>query len=154
MEDFGVFVDPENVDPGSWIKIGLPALFTLAAKDVFDWTEEDIYELGRFEAKISFIIKVFLRHFVSKQKILSEAPKYWNRHFDFGELEIVELNEEKGYVIARTKGFAVSPLSCIIHKGYFHGISEYMVRGDMVKVEETKCVHEGDEYNEFIIKWN
>ncbi len=44
------------------------------------------------------------------------------------------------------------PLTCIHRAGYFKGFAEFVLGKD-ISIEETECVHEGAEYNEYVIEW-
>ncbi len=134
--------------------VGLRALSLIVAKKVFNFDDEKIKEMGFFATKKSLIIKLFIRYFLSVQRVVfKEAPKMWGKHFTVGELVPVELNEEKKYAILRLKDFALHPIYCTYLGGYFCGVLQMLVKTPQLTFEETKCIFKGDEYHEYLVKW-
>ncbi len=152
MAELGVPIKIEEVDQMSWQSEGISSLLVIVAKEVFNWTEEDIFEWGRFRTKVSFTLKLVARYFMSIRMLATQAEKLWNKNFDFGEIETI-LEEDKRRVTLRVKGFNMHPLICIFHSGYFKGVIELCVRSKNIKVEQVKCVHRGDEYCEHLVTW-
>ena len=83
---------------GEWYPEPLSTLIILTAKDLFNWTEKDIFEMGSSAPKYNFIAKILMRYFVSLEKFMTEIPKYWSKHLDRGKLEVTQLDEEKKYL--------------------------------------------------------
>ena len=125
----------------------------LTAKDLFNWQEKDIFEMGSLAPKNSFVAKILMKYFISLERFMAEVPKYWKKHLDVGELEVYEFDEKKKYIVLREKGFKVHPILCVYHAGYYQGITKYIIKSEKISVEETKCVFKGDPYNEYLIKW-
>ncbi len=125
----------------------------IVCKEIFNWTEEDIFEMGRYSPRASFFIKMMMRYIVSMESLFENANIYWKKHHDFGEIEPVEINKDKNYIIMRVKGFHTHPLLCIYHAGYFKGIIDFVVPNKNITVEETECSHKGASYDEYLIKW-
>ena len=134
--------------------VGLRAISLLVIKKVFNFDDEKIEEMGFFATKKSLIIKLFIRYFLSLQRVFfKESPKMWRKHYTIGELAPVELNEEKKYAILRLKDFNLHPIYCIYLGGYISGLIQLMVKNPKIICEETKCTFKGDEYHEYLIKW-
>ena len=133
--------------------LGLLAVNMLAIKRLFNYDDKKFQEMGRVEAKTSsLIIRVFMKYFVSIDMMVKKAPEMWRKHYTNGDFKIVEFNKEKRYVVLRIEDFKCHPLFCQDLIGYFPSMVE-MVIGSGVSCEETKCVHRGDEYHEFLLKW-
>ena len=77
----------------------------------------------------------------------------WTGHYTVGRLRVVEHNKEKKYVLLRIKDFCLHPLLCQVFIGYFTEALQMILRGTKANGKETKCVHRGDEYHEFLVKW-
>ncbi len=152
MSSLGSSMKFEEILASDWYKEGESALFLLVTKEVFNWTDEDIYEMGRAAPKFSFLMKVLMQHFVSLDYAFDQASKNWDKHFDFGSLHPVEFNKKEGYLVLHIKDFKSDKISCVFHSGYFRGIAE-LVMGKNVSSEETKCIHDGDDYCEHVIRW-
>ncbi len=153
MAELGTPILFEDIKPFEWISEGMSSLTIVVAKEVLNWTEEDVFEMGRFAPKFSFIIKVMIQYLVSVESLLNNAAKYWNKHFDFGSIE-TEFNIEDKKAIVRERGLNTHPLVCLYHAGYFKGLCEFAIKSKNITVTETACTHTGAEYNEFVIKWD
>ena len=151
--ELGYPVNFKKFRSGEWYPESLSTLIILTAKNLFGWTEKDIFEMGRSAPKYNFIAKILMRYFVSLEKFMAEVPKYWSKHFDCGKLEVIQFDEKKKYIVLREKDFKFHPITCIYHAGYYQGISEYIIKSEKISVEETKCVFKGDSYNEYLITW-
>ena len=128
-------------------------LVYVVCRDVFGWNEKEIQLMGEATAKTSFIVRTLLKYFVSIDRILKETPNFWAKHHDFGEMEPVEANEEKKYMVIRVKGYQFHPLACAYHRGYFLTVAKLSIKGKNITIEETKCGHRGDKYHEYKITW-
>jgi len=153
LKELGYPLNFKEINPGEWYLEALSVLSILAARDIFNWKESDIFEMGYSVPKYSFISKIFINYFLSLKRFIREVPKYWGKHFDFGGLEVSELNEEKNYLILQEKGYKFHPVLCVYHAGYYLRIAKFVIKGGKSSIEETKCVFKGDPYHEYIIKW-
>ncbi len=154
MAELGVPVDFDTIKSFEWKNEGISVLVILVAKEIFNWTEEDVFEMGRFAPKFSFILKVLAQYLVSIEMLFKNAEKYWHKNYDFGKLENVSYDEKKKEIIIRERGIKTHPLACVYHAGYFKGLCEFTVKSKNVTVKETECMHKGRNYHEFIIKWD
>ncbi len=152
LKEFGVPIEFRKTKSSEWVNEGVNRLIMLLAKDLFGWTDDDIFNMGLYAPKVSFMTKLAMRYFVSMDTILGEAPKHWREHVSFGELEVAELDKEKGEAILRIKDYNTDPIECVYHAGYFKGVMELTVKAEM-SIEETKCAHKGDDYHEYVVKW-
>ena len=153
MKEIGMPINFNDIEPFAWINEGKSSMTLVVAKEIFNWTNEDIFEMGHFAPKFSFIIKVMIQYLVSMENLIKSAQKYWDKHFDFGEIE-TEFFEGENKAIIREKGYPTPhPITCLYHTGYFTGLCEFAVKSGKVKVTETKCHHKGDNCNEFLVEW-
>lgn len=132
--------------------LGLEAVMLLAIQRLFNYDDKKFQEMGRTEAKVSFIIRLFMKYFVSIDKVLKEVSKMWRKYYTVGDLKVTELNEEERYVILRLENFCLHPILCQSLIGYFPSVLQMVVGGE-TSCEETKCVFRGDDYHEFLLKW-
>ncbi len=153
MAELGYPVNFKKFRAGEWYPESLSALIILTAKDLFNWTEKDIFEMGSSSPKYNFIAKILMKYFVSLEKFMTEVPKYWNKHLDCGKLEVAQFDEEKKYIVLREQDFRIHPIICVYHAGYYQGITEYVIKSEKISVEETKCIFRGDPYHEYVIRW-
>jgi len=132
--------------------LGLLAVNMLVIKRLFNYDDKKFQEMGKFEAKSSLIIRLFMKYFVSLERVAKEAPKMWRKYYTVGDLKVPEVNQEKRYIIIRIENFSLHPILCQILIGYFHSIVRMVLKGE-ITCEETKCVFRGDECHEFLMKW-
>ncbi|MBD3208384.1 MAG: hypothetical protein GF370_02945 [Candidatus Nealsonbacteria bacterium] len=142
----------DEVRPMDFYPLGMIGLTQLTIKKLFDYDDEKIKELGKSEAKVSLIIRLFMKYFVSTQRIAKEVPKMWRRYYSIGDLEIAEMNDEEKRAVLRLKDFKVSPVHCLNLIGYFASVLQ-MVVNSPVECRETKCVFKGDDCHEFTLTW-
>lgn len=136
-----------------WYPESLSVLIILISKEIFNWKDKDIFEMGNCAPKSSFIVQLLMRHFLNQRKSFEESPKYWKAHFDFGELEVFEINEKAKYFTILIKGYKFHPIMCIYYSGYFLRIVQFIVKSEKITIEEKRCVFKGDSFHEYIIKW-
>jgi predicted hydrocarbon binding protein len=153
MAELGYPIKFKEFVPLAWYSEGKSIAVVLVAKEIFNWTDEDIFEMGNSAPKYSFIVKLFAQHFLSPEKILSEAQKYWQKHFDFGDVKVIEFNKEEKRIIVRVIGYKTHPIACKFHAGYLLRMGQFVLKSDNIKVEETKCVYRGDPYHEYSLTW-
>jgi hypothetical protein len=142
----------EDIKKTESFPAGLQALIFLAVERIFKYTDRDFEEMGRNQAKVSLIIRIFMRFLLSPDAIIRVVGRMWNIYFLFGKLEAVEYNKEKKYIIARITNWKVSTNNCNLLRGFMPMILQISLN-TKVTAEETKCVFRGDEYHEFIFRW-
>ncbi len=153
IKEWGDLFDYEKIETMEWYPIGFRVLSLLAIKETFNWGDKEIFDLGNAAPKHSFIVKLLMKYFLSPLRTFQESPKYWEKHYNIGGVECVELNEKKKYGIVRVKNFKIHPIFCIFHRGYFLRLAQYVLKSDKITIEETKCMFKEDPYHEFLIKW-
>ncbi len=155
MKELGVPVDFKKIKSLDWINEGQNSLVVVLTKELFGWSDEDVFEMGRMGTRISFITKVAVQPLlVSIEKIARNVDKYWEKYFDFGTIETAYFNAEERKGVFREKGFYTHPTVSIMHAGYFKGIVELVLRDKKIDVQITASVYQGDEYTEYTVTWN
>jgi len=152
LEELGYPMEFSKIKPLEWKRDGLNVLILLLGKEIFNWTDEDIFSIGEAAPKRSFIIKVLVRYFISPLKLFQNSPKYWRRHYDFGRLEPVEFKEKEATI--RINDYEVHPIMCLYFKGYFTSLCKFLISKGEIKIEEVKCVYRGDDCHEYKINWS
>jgi hypothetical protein len=143
----------ENIFRYSWYPLGLSVVIVLVAKELFNWTEDDIFEMGASTAKVSFVLK--LVSYLNKPKeVLERAPFYWKRYYDFGSLEITEFDKKNKQIKVNIKDFSFHPLWCLYTAGYFLTVLKFFIRGKDMKIKEIQCSHKKGSFEEYQINWN
>jgi len=142
----------KDLKPRKFYPVGLYALTLIAAKRIFNWGSKKFEEMGIFEAKMSLVLRVLMRFLVSLDVAAKKTQTMWERYYTVGNFRTIEYDEAKKYIILRVEDFALHPLHCKLSKGYFATILQIIVK-NTVTCEETKCVHRGEEYHEYLLKW-
>ena len=146
----------EEIRNFEWYSAGtiIEAFYILQEK--FNFKEKDFAELGEMSPKVSFLMKTLMRYFTVPEKIAKiAASRLWRRYFDRGEVEICEFRDSKieGSFLIRIKDFKLHPLHFFYLGHFFLGMFKLTKQFKEVMFEETKSPFEGDEYQEYLIKW-
>lgn len=142
----------EEADNMSFYPIGMRVLSIIAISKAFGLDKEGVIKMGSNAPKFSLMIKFFMRYFLSPEKIMEKAGEMWEKHYTVGKLECVEMNSEENFIRARLYDINLHPILCDYLIGYFSSVIKMGVGKDG-KGEEIKCIHQGDDYHEFTIKW-
>lgn len=153
LNELGIDIKLNKISPSEKINEGINTLSIVISKEIFSWADEDIVELGKFAFKTSFLTRAILRYLISPKIAINAIPKLWRSYYDFGEMEVVEFKPEENYGIVIKKGYKTHPVVCLQHKGYFLAGIALVLGNKKVSIEETKCMHKGDDYHEYTIKW-
>jgi len=154
LEEFGYPFRFDSVKMlGEWYSEALNVSAIIIAKSLFDWKEKDFFEFGYTSPKYSFLVKILMKYFVTLKMFVDQGKEYWSKFMDVGEFEGAELDEEKKYCVLRLKGYDFHPCMCEYFNGFLLKISENVVKGKNIKIEETKCIYRSDPYHEFLVSW-
>jgi hypothetical protein len=152
-KEFGYPIDYNAIRTLDWYPLWMRVVSLLAAKEVFNWENKEIMEMGNLAPKYSFIVKMLLSYFLTLKKSLEEAPIYWEKHYTAGEIEFIKLDEKEKYFIIRLKNFKIHPILCVYYAGYFKRYAHYVIKNRGITIEETKCMFKGDDCHEFMVRW-
>ncbi len=152
MLNLGFTVRHKELKMLQFYHISLYLALCLVIKEVFDYQDEDFVKMGRFMAKSSLIIRLFLKHFVSINNTVTQAPRAWEKYFTVGSLEIDEVGERDRKLTARLRGFDFHPLHNQITKGFLEASIQMIVR-DPTRCDIVKSSYKGDDCNEFVVSW-
>jgi len=153
MAELGYPLKLKEIQSLDWYPQGLDILKILVIKEVFNWTNKDIFDMAVFAPQVSFLVRMLIKYFLSAKKSFEQSPNYWKQHFDFGELEAHEFNEKEKYLVFRIKNYKTHPIMCVILAGYFLQMSKYVLSSKEVTIKETKCMFKGNPYHEYAVKW-
>ena len=151
-KNMGYPIEYDKLKLYEWYPAGLRIISMLAVKKILKLDDKEIKQMGRDAVKRSIITRMMMKYFISVKTLASKVPAYWEKHLSEGCLEVVELNEDKKYIVLQLKDFKPHPILCTYLSGYFLTPME-MTTGSKTISEETKCMHRGDEYHEFIVRW-
>lgn len=153
LKELGHPLKFKEVKELDWYPESLFILILIISREIFNWKDSNIFEMGNTEPKHSFIAKLLMKYFLSLEKVFKECSKYWEKHFDVGELEASEFNKKEKYIVIKVKKYKFHPIRCIYLSGYFLRIAQFIIKSKNITIKETKCVFKGDPYDEYIINW-
>ena len=152
LKDAGHPLTHKEIKALKFYPLGLWTLLLLAIQRVFNLKDEEMEQFGHIDVKLSFIIRLFIQKLIAIDIAIREAPKMWRKYFTVGNLEVIDLNKEKKYIIVRLNDFNAHSIHCRLLKGQFESALQ-MIFNTRGTCEETKCVYKGDDYHEFLLKW-
>ncbi len=153
LKELDPSIDLTKVKNFSLVKDSLVVIILLVIKDVFDWTDDDIFKMGKDEPKNSFIVRLLMKYLVSVEKTFERAPDFWRKFYNFGYLEAVEFNETDKYFVLRVYEYDTDPIMCKYLAGFIHTMVSFSMKEENVVIEETKCIYNGDDCHEYTVKW-
>jgi len=131
---------------------GLEPLLMVVCQRLFGYTDEDFWQLGVLSATMPWVVRIFIKYFGSLEMIVRGASAMWRKYYTKGKLKVVRVDKKKKFIILRIENFSLHPFYCKGMEGYFATIVRMVVTGNP-SCQELKCVHRGDEYHEFLVKW-
>jgi len=153
MSQKGVNITVEKIESmklAEPVPLSIRAVFLEACLALFDGDLEKLKAMGRDAPSNSLIVKFFLKYFATPNSAINHISSLWREHYSIGRIEV--LKNEKGEGILALYDFKVSKLLCHYLWGYFEGVG-ILTRAKNPVCKETKCVHEGAPYCEFLLRW-
>ncbi len=142
--------DVDKLNSMEWIPRFITRVFLIGAIYFFNWTKEEIFEMGR-EAAISFnTIKFFLRWFSSPKNTITMAIRGWNKYFTEGKSSLIEFDKNNKQCIFEIKDFDIRPIVVVYFEGAFTKVLEIATGSKRV---EVKAIKNENNYHKFKGKW-
>ncbi len=152
LAELGYPIKYKEMKATDFFPSGLRGIELLVIRELFNFTKEDFAQMGIFQTKISLILKLFMKFFVSIDVLSKKVPEMWRKYYTTGDLKVTEHNTAEKYLILTLSNFALHPFHCQLLEGYFANAVK-MVVGVSVVCKETKCTFRGDDHHEFLAKW-
>jgi len=145
--------DLEKLNSVDWIPASIPHIFMVGMVRYFNWTEEEILELGRKVLGFSRSIRIFTKHFVSAKFSIKKVTENWNKYYSFGKAELISFKKAKKEAVMRIYDFNTHPVVCKFLEGVIEEFLKVFTGSKQTRVEETKCMCRGADYHEFKLNW-
>ncbi|MBD3208370.1 MAG: hypothetical protein GF370_02875 [Candidatus Nealsonbacteria bacterium] len=157
LRGLGCLIEYKKIRTMSFYPLWWSALSFVAIEQLFHYDGQKFQEMGRFCFKLPNLIRIWLKYLVSIEKAANSASKMYSMMLTVGEITVPEFNEEEKYVVIRMNDYPIYPVDfprayCHFLIGYYSSIIQ-IVSGGKAVGSETKCVYNGDDYHEFLIKW-
>jgi len=153
LKEAGCRIELGKLQSLSWYPEACGIVIILAAQEVFGWGETDIFAMGENAPKISFLVKLLMKYFVSVEKTFLASPANWRKHHTTGTLEAFDFNSRDKHIIIRLKDYKAHPAMCVFLRGYFSQFARMVIKSEKIEVRETKCMFAGADCHEFSIIW-
>jgi hypothetical protein len=153
LKKYGFEEKLAKIDPLKWYPIALEVALIFSAKEVLNWGEKEIRELGKNIPKMSMMIRLLMKFLISLKVLFKKAPFYWEKHFNFGKLTVPEINEKEKYLLVKIENFDLHPLYCKFLEGYFETMLLFVSKTKNIEVKEIKCPFKGNSSHEFLFNW-
>lgn len=122
----------------------------IVKKQVLNLSDEEIYDLGREAAKLSFVLKYASRLLLSLDVICKNANVGWHKYYKTGELTVTELNKEERRIKGEVRNFTGHPIHCRYIEGYFAQMI-FFVTGRETKCYEEECIFNGGSVHRYVM---
>ncbi len=152
ISSFGHSLKYNEVGEMEFYPFTLRVFSIIAIKEVFDFDESQIKEMGKKAPKVSFVIKFFTKYFLSPEKTLSKIEEIWAKHSTTGKVKAKEINEKEGFAIFSFSENEFHPLYCKYLSGYLEGAISMALQKNVI-VEELSCGYSNSGIHEFKAKW-
>lgn len=155
LKEWGVSLDYQVVMPMAWYPVAWRVLSLLAVREVLNWDDQAIREMGRNAPKASVIVKLFFKLFPDIGKFAQQIPHYWSKHYTEGSLEVISLDKEKREMVLHLNDFSFHPLLCQYLEGYFEAATKLTRPKESVATsQEIECsFRQQVPYEAFKLTW-
>ena len=135
-----------------WIPRFIPRGFLFGAIYFFDWTKEEVFEMGKGAVTSFGTIKIFLKWFSSVKNTVTIAVKSWNKYLTEGEISLIDFDKKNKQCILEIKDYDIPPVITVYYEGIFTKILEIATGSKRVKIKEIENKNE-HKYHKFKAKW-
>lgn len=145
--------DLEKLNSVDWIPASIPHIFMVGMVRYFNWSEEEISEMGRKVLGFSRSIRIFTKHFISAKFSIKKVVENWNKYYSFGSAKLVSFDKAKKEAVLRIYDFKTHPIVCKFLEGVVVEFLKVFTGSKRTQAKETKCMCQGDNYHEFKLNW-
>ncbi len=153
IKELGFLNDLDKIKPLEWHPEALSVSIIIIAKEIFQWKNKDIFEMGNLTTQYSFIMKMLIKYFTDIEVTFKEASKHWEKYLDVGKLKSIEINKKEKFMILAIEGYDFHPDICFYHSGIILKISQLSLGKREVDIKETECIFKGDSHHKYLINW-
>ncbi|MBD3208251.1 MAG: hypothetical protein GF370_02245 [Candidatus Nealsonbacteria bacterium] len=152
MEELDCPINYQELKPFGFYPAYYEILTTLVLDRVFNFKDEEFRKLGRFEAKLPFMIRGFLKFFGSIEMVAARASDLWKNFFTFGKLTVEKFSKEERFAVMIIENFYHYPKYCRTLEGFIASMMELIVKNE-VACRKIECPHQGGNHHKFKIEW-
>ncbi len=117
---------------------------------------DDIKNIGKNTAKISFLLKFTSSLIVSIDILCNNANTAWKKYYieGGGELCSVILDKENHHVALELRNFVGHPVHCSFITGYIEQIFCFVTGDKKTVCNETECLFNGGKVHRYEVRWD
>lgn len=148
------FAMPElsNKSRIEWISASIPHAFLVGAARYFDWSEKDVFKMGKQALTMSVSLKIFMRYFTLAKFSIQKSLNNWQKYYSWGEGELLSFNKKKKEGMLELRDFWTHPLVCTYLEGVFSQILEISTGSNKAEAKEIEHQKE-DNNHKFKLTW-
>ena len=156
MAKLGYPIEYKKVSQTGFYPSIIEVLTLICIKKLFNYDDKEFEKIGEFSVKLPTVIRtiaILRKYFTPSKEMLNKVTsKIWKQYFMWGNLKVPEYDEIKKRVVLRLEDYPNHRLNCRLITGGIKGVFQVFM-GSKTTCEEVKCIHRGDPYHEFLIKW-
>ena len=144
--------DVDKLSSMEWTPRFVPRVFLIGAIIFFDWTQEEVFEMGK-RATTSFrTIKLFIKWFSSVRNTLTIAIRGWNKYLTEGKASLIEFDKNKKQCVLEIRDYDIPSIITVYYEGIFTKVLEIATGNNKVEVKEFENKN-NHTYHKFRAKW-
>ena len=152
MAELGYPIKYSKIKETNYYPAKTLAITFVLIERIFNYDTKKFQEMGKFRAKFSIIMRMLMRYLISLDRAIKEMPKMWRKFLTTGDARVVSFDKKEKWAIIRIENYHFHQIQCRVIEGIFSTILQAIVKSN-VTCQEIKCVHRGDKYHEFLLKW-
>lgn len=134
--------DFSKVKSLGWYPEYIGVLIILVAKDLFNWTDKDIFAMGSYGPKVSFLVKMLMKYFITVEMTFKASSVNWKKHHSSGDLKLGKFDSQKKQAVLKLIDYNFHPIMCEYLRGYFLEFAKLVLHTE--EVEFTSIINEED----------
>ena len=152
MLKLGYPIRYKEIKPMSFYPLKLLYLTFIVSQKIFNYDSKKFQEVGKYESKFPLFMRLYMKYFVSLEKLEKTASRIWRNHYMSGSFKVIETNEEKRYIIARIEDFPLHPYHFQFLLGFFPSMLKTII-GKEATCEGKECPGSEGKCHEFVMRW-
>ena len=133
-----------------YVNNGISILIYLITIQLWGWGADEIRAMGYAGFKLSFFVKFFIRHILSVNQLINQAPKIWGQYYNKSTLKI-EPNVKNNQAKIIIDDYKVHPAGINYIEGFIAAFIEFIMHGKSAKVRQ-KVSKNG--HHELLASWD
>jgi hypothetical protein len=103
--ELGYEIKHNEIDNTGWYDLGLRLISFLLVIEHFNLSESDIRVMGSRAPRVSSVVSLSLKYFVTLNIFSKRMPKLWIDHYTIGNLKLEKLDRDAGEFIMHINDF-------------------------------------------------